>query len=811
MRATTELRDAVRRLTRAPALTLATVGTLALTIGATATVYGVVDRVLLTPLGFPEPDRLVWLDHAGAGIGADRGLNLTQGLYEQYRTASRALRSMSVYTTIDRNVVAAGEPERLEVTMATSTFAATMALPPRVGRFFTNAEDVPGGPHVAVLSDGFWRRRFGGSAAVIGQTISIDGVAHEIIGVMPAGFNYPSTETALWLPLALDPVSTSFGSFSLMGVGRLAPGATAASAQRELESLIPRALAAFPDAASSIEKVKLHALVSPLKDHVVGDVQRTLWILLAAVGFVLLIAAANLTGLFIVRAESRERELAVRVALGAGKQTIFRHLFAESLLLSATGGSIGIVLGWWALGVLRVSGPADLPRREEIAMHLPVVLAAAIVTAVIALIFTLPPLFQKPRVSSVLREAGRGVTSSRQRVRGRSALVAGQVALAVVLMIGAGLMLQSFWRVRHVNPGFLADQVMTFEVGLSKIGYDTPARAILAQNAILDRLRALPGVESVGATTCLPFCGRWAGDGWIAEDHPPAAGEPPTVGATRLVSAGYLTTLHVPVMTGRALTAADEDANARTVVISAQLAKRLWPGESAVGRRLSNQPASLNHWYTVVGVVANTPIRNATEDAVPMVYLPLRADPDAPGAWQMAIVVRTKGPPNALATAIRREVREVDATVAVARMRTLDDIVAGADARMALATILLGGAAAVALLLGVLGIYGVIAFVVNRRVPEFGLRLALGASNRDIVRMLVRQGGVMVGAGLAVGVLGAYGVSGAMRAMLFGVSPGDPATFVGASLLLAVAALVAIYVPARRVARVDPTTMLRGD
>ncbi|MEP7347445.1 MAG: ABC transporter permease, partial [Gemmatimonadaceae bacterium] len=766
--------DAVRRLTRAPALTLAVLGTLALTIGATATVYGVVHRVLLSPLPFPDPDRLVWLDHSGAGIGAPRGLNLTQGLYHHYRASSHTLRQIAVFTSIDKNVVADGEPERLEVTMATSSFGATTAAAPHLGRFFSDAEDVPGGPHVAVLSDGFWRRRFGGSAAVIGRTIAVDGVTHQIIGVMPRGFTYPSTETALWIPLGLDPASSSFGSFSLMGVGRLSPGTTAEDAQRELDALIPRVAESFPEAAGMGEKVKLHALVVPLRDHIVGDVQRTLWILLAAVGFVLLIAAANLMGLFIVRAESRQRELAVRVALGANKQTLFRHLFAESLLLSVTGGGLGLMLGWWALGVLRASGPADLPRREEIGMDLTLIIAATIVVAVVALIFTLPPLLQKPRVAMVLRESGRGLTSSRQRVRGRSVLVAGQVALAVVLMIGAGLMLQSFWRVRHVDPGFVSEQVMTFEVGLSQSAYETPGRAILAQQAILARLRALPGVENAGATSCLPFCGRWAGDGWIAEDRPLAPGEPPPVGATRVVSVGYLATLGVPLLAGRALTAADDDSPAPVVVISAQLAHRLWPGESAVGRRISNHPASSNVWYTVVGVVANTPIRDATEDPAPMVYLPLRADANGPGPWQMAMVVRTKGSPNALAGAIRREVRAVDATVAVARLRTMEDIVTSADARMALATILLGGAAAVALLLGVLGIYGVIAFVVNRRVPEFGLRLALGASRRDIVTMLLRQGSVMIGAGLAVGVVGALALSGAMRALLFGVSPADP-------------------------------------
>lgn len=809
MRTSADLRDALRRLRRAPALTVATIGTLALSIGATTAVFGVVSGVLLHPLPLPAEDRLVWLDHSGLGIGAERGLNLTQGLYAHYRTSSRTLSNIAVYVSVDRNVVADGEPERLDVAMTSATFAATLALSPALGRYFTNDEDLPGARRVAVLSDGFWRRRFGANPAVIGQAVSIDGVPYEVLGVMPAAMNYPSRETSLWIPLALEPNAAAFGSFSLNGVARLSAGATVASAQRELAALLPRVTETYPSAAAMLRETRLQPLVVPLRDHIVGDVERTLWILMTAVALVLAVAAANLTGLFLVRAESRQRDLAVRVALGAGRPTIFRHLFAESLLLSVTGGGLGLTIGWWALGMLRAHGPADLPRREEIGISPAVWSVVALVVVVMAVLFTLPPLLQKTRIAKVLRDSGRGLTNSRQQLLGRHALVAGQVALAVMLMIGAGLMVQSFWRVRHVDTGFQAAQVLTFELGLSKDVYVTSDRAIAAQRAVLERLRAIPGVENAGTTTCLPLCGRWAGDSWAAEDQPAASGQPAPVGATRAVSSTYLTTLGVRLIAGRTLTAADEGPTARNVVISQQLALRLWPNANAVGRRLSNHAASDNIWYTVVGVVANTAVRQATEDPAPMVYLPVGADPNGPGPWQLAVAVKVHGDPNALAGSIRRAVAAVDPTLAVAHLRTLDDIVASADARLALVTLLLGGAALVALLLGVLGTYGVLAFVVSRRVPEFGLRLALGASHAGIVAMLVRQGGIMVGAGLAMGVVGALALSGALRTLLFGVSPLDPATFAGACLLLAAAALAAIYIPARRAGRADPTTLLR--
>lgn len=806
-----ELRHVARRLARTPTLVVATVGTLALTIGAAVAAWAVVDRVILRPLPFPDPEQLVWLDHAAPGIGAERGLDLAPGLYQVYRRQSRSLATIAAYVTRDVNVRASGAPERVEITQATASLAPTLGVAAVHGRFFGEEDDRPGAPPVVVLSDGWWRRAFGGDPSAVGRTVDVDDVRHLIVGVMPPGFGYPGVETQGWIPLGLDPAATSLGSFSLRGVGRLRPGERVAGATRDLQALVPRVAEWYPEAAGVVRQARLAPRVEPLKTHLVGDVQRILWILLGAVGVVFLVAAANLTGLFWVRAESRQRDVAVRVALGAGRGTIFRHGLAESLLLCLVGGGLGIVLGAWVLRLLVASSAAALPRRTEIALDVRVALIAAALAALVVVLLALPYVRQRPRLARVLRESGRGMTSGRQRLRGRSTLVVAQVALAVVLMIGAGLLVRSFRAVLRVDPGFAPEQLLSFELGLPEASYPDAARAIVVQRAILERIGALPGVAAAAATSCLPFCDRWAGDAWRADDRPLPPDASPPIAAVRVVSPGFIETMRIPLLAGRPLTADDAQSASGAVVISAQLAQRLWGSEGAIGRRISSDPPGAEpRWFTVVGVVANTPIRSATEEPAPMVYLPLGGVTTF-HPLRLAVVVRARGAPEALVGAIRGAVAAIDPAVPVARVRTLTDTVAGASARLAMATTLLAGAATVALVLGLLGIYGVIAFVVSRRLPEFGLRLALGASPADVMALLLRQGGRLVSLGLGLGVLGALGLTRVLRALLYQVAPADPATFVVATILLALGAFTAIWVPARRAARVDPSSLLRNE
>ena len=807
-----EIRQAARRLLRAPTFSVAVAGTLALAIGANVAIYGVIRRVILRPLPYPESDRLVWLDHAALGIGAANGLDLTEGLYRLYARRSRTLAQIAVYRTQDMNLTDGAEPERVEVAVATSTLGPTLRAAPELGRFFDAAEDGPAAAPVVVLSHGLWARRFGADPGVVGRTVRLDGVPYQVVGVMPRDFGFPDATTALWIPLALDPASGAFGGFTLRGVGRLAPGYTPEAAERELTQTLTRLSDLFPAAAGWTRNLRLHPLVTPLKDHVVGSVERTLWIVMGAVAFVLLIALANVANLFVVRAETRRRELAVRLALGARRRDLVSHYLGEAALLAAAGGALGLILAWGALDLLRTYGPQSLPRRAEIGVDGGVLLVTGLVSGLVAIALAALPLLSPARIAGAIREGGRSLTSDRRRTRVRNVLVSGQVALAVVLIVGAALMVRSFWGLRRADPGFAPGGVLAFDVGLPQRDYPAPAQAAAAEEQILAGIRSLPGVVSAGATTCLPFCDRWYGDDWIAEGQPQEPGEHPPVVAMRRVSAGYFETMRIPFRAGRALTAEDEERAANVAVISAQLARRLWPGADPLGRRLLNRGPASTVAYTVVGVAGDTPIRDLTENPAPMMYLPLVSqDAAGPGPWLLEIVVRSRADPTGLVGAIRRTVQTVDPGVPVARVRTMLAVVAEASARLAFTALLLGMAAIMALLLGVVGIYGVIAYVVERRTGEFGVRLALGATQADIAGMMVRYGGSVVGAGMLAGLCGAAALTGVLRALLYGVSPTDPFTFASVTALVAGAALAAVYVPARRAAATDPAITLRTE
>ena len=807
-----ELRLAARRLLRAPAFSVAVVGTLALAIAANTAIYGVIRRVLLRPLPYPEADRLVYLDHSALGIGAQSGLDMTQGLYAFYGRESHALQQIAVYRSQDMNLADGAEAERVEVATATATLAPALRASAELGRFFDAAEDARGANPVAVLSHGLWASRFGADPEIVGRTVRLDGVPYQIVGVMPRDFAFPDPTTALWIPLALERASGDFGGFSLRGIGRLAPGWTPEGAERELATALPRLGGMFPGAAAWTGNIRLHPLVTPLKDHVVGSVEHTLWILMGAVACVLLIALANVADLLVVRSETRRRELAVRVALGARRRDLVTHFLSEAALLATAGGALGLVLAWGALDLLRAYGPESLPRLAEIRVDGGVLLVTAGIAAFAALVLGALPLLSGARIAGGIREGGRSLTSDRRRVGGRNVLVAGQVALAVVLIVGAALMVRSFWGLRHADPGFAPDGVLAFDIGLPPRDYPTPVRAAAAENAVIDRIRSLPGVVSAGATTCLPFCGKWYGDAWSADGQPEAPGEHPPVVAMRRVSAGFFEALRIPIRAGRPITTEDEERAANVAVISAQLARCLWPGADPIGRRLVGRGSGGVRAYTVVGMAADTPVRDLTENPAPMMYLPLVSQDEAgPGPWLVEFVVRSRTSPAGLVDAIRREVKSVDPGVPVARVRTMETVVADASARLAFAALLLGTAAALALVLGVVGIYGVIAYVVGQRTREFGVRLALGATGGQIAAMMLRYGGSVVGLGIAAGLGGALLLTRVLRVLLFGISPTDPLTFAEVSALVAAAALVAIYVPARRAAATDPVTTLRAE
>ena len=822
-----ETRHAMRRLVKNSGFTVAAIFTLALGIGANTAIYSVVYSVVLSPLPYPESERLVWLDHAAAGIGTEKGLDMTNGLYVHYGERSRTLEEMAIYLEADVGLTGDGTPERLSATIATHTLFATLRVPPLMGRTFDESDDYADGTGVVVLSHDLWTRRYGADPSALGRTVQVEGTPLEIIGVMPPGFAYPSRETKLWAPLVIDPAATSFGNFSRRGIARMSPGATPDEVEAELNALIPRLTESFPSGQVDrvINDARLAAVITTLKESLVGDIKRTLWILLGTVAFVLLIACANVANLFLVRAEARQREMAVRTALGAGRGDLVRHFLTESTLLAIAGGALGLLFAFGGVQLLRAFGPDNLPRLHEVGIDGNVLIFTAAVSLLASLIFGAIPIVRRtPDLVASLKEGARGMTTSRGGARLRSALVASQVALALMLLVGAGLMARSFWHLSRLDLGFNAEGVLTFQLGLPRADYPSREAAVAFHRELLDRLEGLPGVESAAAITCLVLCGSWNGDPLQARGSTPAPGEIPPVVATRRVSAGYFETMRIPLLEGRTLERADQEQRTGAAVVSAELVERYWPGESGLEKRVYHSGPAEDPsddrvdvpeppWYTIVGVVANTPVRELTEDPAPIMYYPLLHSDSTRGLRPntMTYVVRSSTPPLTLAGAVRNEVWSMDENLPIARTRTMERIVSDAGIQMAFTMVMLVIAAFVALLLGAVGIYGVVSYVVAQRTGEIGVRMALGARAADVSRMVLRQGGSVVAFGLVLGLVGAFALTRLMRALLFGISPTDPGTFAGVSLLLAGIALLASYVPARRAARVDPVQALRSE
>lgn len=810
----TDLRHAWRALARTPGFTLTSLATLSLGLAGTAVMGAVVYGVLLRPLDYRDPDRLVSLDHAAPGIGAARGLEMTAGLYVYYSHNARSLARIAVYESRDVNLATETGPERVRASAATASLTATLGSTPVLGRWFA---DDPAEAATVVLSHDLWSRRFGADSSLIGRNVTIDGVSTRVIGVMPANFRFPDARTAAWLPMWIDPARTRLDGFSLRGIARLAPGASAASAQRELTTLMPGLIDAFPGPGSAmiVHEARLTPLVTPLRDALVGDVARTLWVLLASVALVLLIAVANVANLVVVRNEGRRRAVALRVALGARRIHLVRGALAESLLLVTGAAVVAFALSIAALGILRAIGPDSLPRLEALHGGPASAWIIAACAAVLTLALALAPMARRAHNLDALRESGRGSTSARRSARFRNVLAAAQVALAVVLLVAAGLMLRSFSRLRHVDPGFSAGNVLTFELGLPRNRYPTRELAVAAEDRILSAIRAIPGATTAGLTTCLPLCGSWSGSPWYTADHAPPKGTLPPVGATRRVSPGYLEALRVRLLRGRLLTADDERLRTGAAVISERLAERLWPGEDPIGRRLYYDvpPSDPRDWYHVVGVVANTPVRELSDDPVPMAFVPLlHADSTSgPGVWFVSVAVRVSVPPSTLVEPARTAIASVDRDLPMAHIRTLEAIVDRAASRTAFTMTLLVVAASVALLLGLVGTYGVLSHVVSRRASEFGIRMALGAQQRNILGIVLRYSFVVVGSGLLAGAFAALALTRFLRALLYGVSPGDPATFAVVVALIGAAGLAAALFPARRAVRIAPAEVLRAE
>jgi putative ABC transport system permease protein len=815
-----EARYALRSLLRVPGFTLAASATLALAIGASTAIFTVTYRVLLHPLPYPDSARILVLDFGNPTANVPSGFrSMSSQQYFQYADRVRTLSSVAAYQVDDLTISGAGAPQRIKVSRVTPSLTSVLRVSPAVGRWFAEDESVPGGPAVATISYGLWMSRYGGDPAIVGRSVNLDGVPAEVVGVMPQLFAFPEPGVDAWVPLVLTRAAASPG-YSLSGVARLRDGATINGARAELTRLTNELEAKQPGNGYR----QFISTAVTLIEGTVGRVSTMLWMLLGSVGLLWLVACANVANLYLVRTEARQREVAVRRALGAGRGSVARFFLAESAILSVVGGAAGLGIAAAATRLLVAFGPTSLPRLEEIRVDTVVLLFAGGLTALTGLAFGALPLLHGVWTAPSLREGGRTHTASRKRHRIRHALMASQVALALVLLVASGLLVRSFQRLLTVAPGFDPTSTLTFQVGLPPADYPDRERVVALHHAVLDRISALPGVTAASASTCLPLAreGFCFGNTLAVEGRPPLAGRFPAAVAQRAVAGGYFAAMGTRVLRGRGLDRADIDRREPVVVLDQAAVNAYFPGEDPIGRRIALGYRSSNGpWRTIVGVVENTVTFGLAElRPTPKLYLPMSTSggPElpvsgllGPDVSVMSYVVRSSTPGFGLGPAVRRTIDAVDATIAMARVETLQGAVDRAAAQAKFTAVLLVAAAAVALILGLVGIYGVVSYVVSQRTGEIGLRLALGAEPGGVAAMIARQGGIVALAGIFAGLAAAFAGSRFIASLLYDVNPRDPAVFAATTVMLFGVAMLACWLPARRAARVSPVEALRGD
>ncbi|MDQ3699177.1 MAG: ABC transporter permease [Gemmatimonadota bacterium] len=812
-----ELQQVTRVLARAPGFSTVSILTLALGIGATTAIFTVVNGVLLRPLPYSEPEGLVGLWHTAPGIGMPQ-VEQSEGTYFLYKGEGRAFEDIGAYDEDAVNLTGGDEPERVASVSVTASVLPILGIRPLRGRWIAEAEDQPGAPPVALVGESLWRRKFGADPGIVGRTIQVNGVSREIVGVMPATFGFPSSDIQLWIPLAFDLSRANAYNFNYSGVARLRRGATRESAQRDLQRLVPLIPERYPVSFVTKEmfaELRLTPQVHPLRDDVVGDVGQVLWVILGTAGFVLLIACANVANLFLARAEGRQKEIAVRTALGAGRRDLLRFALAESLFLAALGGAAGVGLALVGIRALVRLAPASVPRLSEVSVDARVLGVAALVTVLAGLLFSVLPLvrYRAMSLASMLKEGGRGASVGRERHRARNALVVAQVALALVLLAGSGLMARSFWHLRSVDPGFDSTNVLTLRLALPGVTYPRDEDRARFYSRLVDRLRGLSGVRGAGAVGKLPLRpeGQSNSGTWI-EDVTSGSDAVPPMHPNTPATDGYFKALGIPLLEGRDFEPAERERRSGAVLVSESFARRYWKEESPIGKRL--RPVPTAPWYTIVGVVGS--VRGAALEQPPeeMIYYPMVAiagDTAIGVSSSMSLVVRTTGDPRGAMNAVRREVRALDAGLPIFNLRPMEEVMRGSMARTSFTLLLLGIASAVALLLGAVGIYGVISYTVSLRTREIGVRIALGARSGDVGWLVTRQGIALALIGVALGLGGALGLTRLLSTLLFEVSPIDPLALGAASVALIAVAAAASALPAFRAARVDPVEALRAE
>jgi len=815
------LAQIVRRLLQLPAFTSIAVLTLAIGIGANAAIFSVIEGVILKPLPFTQPDRLVVIDHGSAALGVT-SIGAAPFLYYTYREDARAFQDVAMYTTSTESVTGIGEPEEIRSLIATDGLLPILGVAPALGRAFTKEEDSPKGAETVILTNGYWRTRFGGDPSAIGRRILINGRAREIIGVLPASFRLGDLKPAVILPLRLNRADVHLGMFSYTAVAKLAPGATIDQAMRETTRLVPVGISRFPPfpgmSLTMFQEAKIAPVVRRLQDDVIGDVRSVLWVLMGTIAMVLLIACANVANLLLVRAEGRHQELAVRSALGASRARIAYELLAESVVLGLVGGAAGLGLAYGAVRLLVALAPGNLPRLDEIAIDGTVLLFTLAISIAAGLLFGAIPVFKYAGadVAAGLHGGGRTSSASRDRHRARSTLVVVQVALALVLLVGAGLMIRTFESLRHVRPGFARpEEALTFRLTIPSAQVKDADAVVRMHQAIAERVAAVPGVASVAMTSIVPMTGQGWHDPVFAFDKTYAAKELPPIRLFKFVSPGYPAAMGTPIVAGRDFTWEDAYDRRPVAMVSEALARELWGSPpAAVGKRIRETSNSL--WREVVGVVGDQRDEGLDKPAPGAAYWPMLMakfeDGDPSVRRTIGYVVRSRRTGGAgFVDEVSRAVWAINPNLPLANVRTLDEIVAKSMARTSFTLVMLAIAGAMALLLGAAGIYGVMSYSVSQRTREIGIRIALGAERRAVTGMFVRHGLVLAAIGIACGLAAALAVTRVMTSLLFEVNAIDPLTYVGVCAGLAFAALVASYLPALRATLVNPATALRAE
>jgi putative ABC transport system permease protein len=801
-----DLRFGVRMLIKHPGFTLIAVLTLALGIGANTAIFSVVNAVLISPLPYHAPDRLAQVWEHNRPKNKPRS-SVAPANFLDWKAQNRSFEGMAAYDNFPSfNLTGAGEPERVQAARVSIGLFPLLGVEAVVGRTFTDDEERRGSHQVALVSNGLWQRRFGADPGLVGRTLSLNDQSFTVVGILPPDFRFLPEEYEIFIPMVLDGwEATARGTHPLRVVARLKEGVTLAQAQAEMDQIAGRLEREYPNSNTGVG-----VTLVPLHEQLIGESRRALLVLLGAVAFVLLIACANVANLLLARAVTRRKEMAVRMALGAGRTRLIQQLLTESALLAGAGGLGGLLLALWGVQVLKtyLAQNAFLPRGEAVGLDGRVLIFTVGISLVTGLVFGLAPglTASKTDFNDAIKEGGRRASGGARDRRFRQALVVGEVALALVLLVGAGLMIQSFLRLRQVNPGFQPENVLAADIALPGSRYKNGRQVLNFQRQLLERVATLPGVRSVGAAAYLPFSGT--NNSWTIEIErrlPQPAVEWQEAG-WRPVTANYFRTIGIPLVKGRDFAAPDDDERAPGVaIINETAARAFWHGEELLGIRFKLEGRT----YTVVGVVKDVRHSRLDGKAEPELYFPYS---QLPITWRgMTVVARTESAPEQFAATLRNLVQELDKDQPIYNVRTLEGAIAKSVLRPQFHLLLLGSFAALALVMASLGLYGVMSYAVTQRMHEIGIRMAFGAQPRDALRLVVGAGLALTMIGIAIGLLAAYALTRVMESLLFGVSATDPLTFAGVALLLTLVALLACYVPARRATRVAPLVILRHE